>query len=89
MSTSKMSHRTAVAVGLIVLLAVAIVWTVVDGAGADSTTIGAVLAHQDTAWVSVGVIAVIAPATAGWVQSLSWFPGTRWMRLQAICLRSP
>ena len=55
MSTSKMSHRTAVAVGLIVLLAVAIVWTVVDGAGADSTTIGAVLAHQDTAWVSVGL----------------------------------
>ena len=49
MSTSKMSHRTAVAVGLIVLLAVAIVWTVADGAGADSTTIGAVLAHQDTA----------------------------------------
>ena len=61
MSTSKMSHRTAVAVGLIVL-AVAIVWTVVDGAGADSTTIGAVLAHQDTAWVSVGVIAVIVVA---------------------------
>ena len=62
MSTSKMSHRAAVAVGLIVLLAVAIVWTVADGAGADSTTIGAVLAHQDTAWVSVGVIAVIVVA---------------------------
>lgn len=62
MSTSKMSHRTAVAVGLIVLLAVAIVWTVVDGAEADSTTIGAVLAHQDTAWVSVDVIAVIVVA---------------------------
>ena len=27
------------------------------------------------------------PATAGWVQSLSWFPGMRWMRLQAIRLR--
>lgn len=53
---------TSRAVGLIVLLAVAIVWTVVDGAGADSTTIGAVLAHQDTAWVSVGVIAVIVVA---------------------------
>lgn len=62
MSTSKMPHRAAVAVGLIVLLAVAIVWTVADGAGADSTTIGAVLAHQDTAWVSVGVIAVIVVA---------------------------
>lgn len=62
MSTSKMSHRAAVAVGLIVLLAVAIVWTVADGAGADSTTIGAVLAHQDIAWVSVGVIAVIVVA---------------------------
>lgn len=62
MSTSKMSHRAAVAMGLIVLLAVAIVWTVADGAGADSTTIGAVLAHQDTAWVSVGVIAVIVVA---------------------------
>ena len=59
MSTSKMSHRAAVAVGLIVLLAVAIVWTVADGAGADSTTIGAVLAHQDTAWVSVGVIVAV------------------------------
>lgn len=67
MSTSKMLHRTAVAVGLIVLLAVVIVWTVVDGAGADSTTIGTVLAHQDTVWVSVDVIAVIVVAVLGLV----------------------
>lgn len=67
MSASKMSHRTAVAVGLIVLLAVAIVWTVVGGGGADSTTIGAVLAHQDAAWVSVDIIAVIVVAVLGLV----------------------
>lgn len=67
MSTSKMSHRTDVAVRLIVFLAVAIAWTVVDSAGADSTTIGAVLAHQDTAWVSVDVIAVIVVAVLGLV----------------------
>ncbi len=67
MSTSKMSHRTDVTVGLIVLLAVAIAWTVVDGAGADSTTIGAVLARQDTVWVSVDVIAVIVVAVLGLV----------------------
>lgn len=65
MFTSKMSHRTAVAVGLIVLLAAAIVWTVIDGAGADSTTIGAVLAHQDTVWVSVCAVAVIVVAALG------------------------
>lgn len=65
MFTSKMSHRTAVAVGLIVLLTVAIVWTVIDGAGADSNTIGAVLAHQDTVWVSVGAVAVIVVAVLG------------------------
>ena len=65
MFTSKMSHRTAVAVGLIVLLAAAIVWTVIDGAGADSTTIGAVLAHQDTVWASAGAVAVIVVAALG------------------------
>ena len=65
MSTSKMSHRIAVTVGLLILLAAAIAWTVIDGAGADSATIGAVLAHQDTAWVSVGAVAVIVVAVLG------------------------
>lgn len=57
---SRPSRRKLIMISLVVILVAALVWTVIDGADANSLTIGGIIARQNAAWASITAGVAIA-----------------------------
>lgn len=53
------SRRELITAGLVVFLVTALVWTVIDGAGANPLTISGVITHQNAVWASLTAVSVV------------------------------
>lgn len=53
------SRRELITAGLIVFLVAALVWTVIDGAGANALTISGVITRQNAVWASLAAVSVV------------------------------
>lgn len=53
------SRRELITAGLVVFLVTALVWTVIDGAGANAPTISGVITRQNAVWASLAAVSVV------------------------------
>lgn len=53
------SRRELITAGLVVFLVTALVWTVIDGAGANALTISGVITRQNAVWASLAAVSVV------------------------------
>ena len=53
------SRRELITAGLVVFLVTALVWTVIDGAGANALTISGVITHQNAVWASITAVSAV------------------------------
>lgn len=53
------SRRELITAGLVVFLVTALVWTVIDGAGANALTISDVITRQNAVWASLAAVSVV------------------------------
>jgi uncharacterized membrane protein YhhN len=53
------SRRELITAGLVVFLVAALVWTVIDGAGANALTISGVITRQNAVWASLAAVSVV------------------------------
>lgn len=53
------SRRELITAGLVVFLVTALVWTVIDGAGANVLTISGVITRQNAVWASLAAVSVV------------------------------
>lgn len=53
------SRRELITAGLVVFLVTALVWTVIDGAGANPLTISGVITRQNAVWTSLTAVSVV------------------------------
>ena len=53
------SRRELITAGLVVFLVTALVWTVIDGAGANPLTISGVITRQNVVWASLTAVSVV------------------------------
>lgn len=53
------SRRELITAGLVVFLVTALVWTVIDGAGANPLTINGVITRQNAVWASLTAVSVV------------------------------
>lgn len=53
------SRRELITAELVVFLVTALVWTVIDGAGANSLTISGVITRQNAVWASLAAVSVV------------------------------
>lgn len=55
----KPSRHELITAGLVVFLVTALVWTVIDGAGANALTISGVITRQNAVWASLTAVSVV------------------------------
>ena len=53
------SRRELITAGLVVFLVTALVWTVIDGAGANVLNISGVITRQNAVWASLAAVSVV------------------------------
>lgn len=53
------SRRELITAGLVVFLVTALVWTVIDGVGANALTISGVITRQNAVWASLAAVSVV------------------------------
>lgn len=53
------SRRELITAGLVVFLVTALVWTVIDSAGANALTISGVITRQNAVWASLAAVSVV------------------------------
>jgi hypothetical protein len=53
------SRRELITAGLVVFLVTALVWAVIDGAGANALTISGVITRQNAVWASLAAVSVV------------------------------
>lgn len=53
------SCRELITAGLVVFLVTALVWTVIDSAGANALTISGVITRQNAVWASLAAVSVV------------------------------
>lgn len=53
------SRRELITAGLVVFLVTALVWTVIDGAGAIALNISGVITRQNAVWASLAAVSVV------------------------------
>lgn len=53
------SRRELITAGLVVFLVTALVWTVIDGAGANAFAISGVITRQNAVWASLTAVSVV------------------------------
>jgi len=53
------SRRELITAGLVVFLVTTLVWTVIDGAGANALTISGVITRQNAVWASLAAVSVV------------------------------
>lgn len=53
------SRRELITAGLVVFLVMALVWTVIDGAGANALNISGVITRQNAVWASLAAVSVV------------------------------
>lgn len=53
------SRRELITAGLVVFLVRALVWTVIDGAGANALAISGVITRQNAVWASLAAVSVV------------------------------
>lgn len=53
------SRRELITAGLVVFLVTALVWTVIDGTGANALNISGVITRQNAVWASLAAVSVV------------------------------
>lgn len=53
------SRHELITAGLVVFLVTALVWTVIDGDGANTLTISGVITRQNAVWASLTAVSVV------------------------------
>ena len=53
------SRRELITAGLVVFLVTALVWAVIDGAGANALNISGVITRQNAVWASLAAVSVV------------------------------